>query len=83
MRRKKRPTEDFRPGIAATRLRMARERLGIPELEKEAERMQRSNAQSRICGEGDVFDSEDISELLSRIRMLEKEAADKAAFEKP
>lgn len=68
--RKYRPEVDLRARVAATKDRIARERLGIPSLEAELERMRFANQSARRIGEPDVFSESEGTELTTRIQEL-------------
>jgi hypothetical protein len=74
-RRRKIDDTDYSGRVAATKARIARERLGIPALEAELKRMRHANRTARMMGEDEVFPETVIDDFLSRLRMLESQLA--------
>ncbi len=70
-RRRKIDDTDYSGRVAATKARIARERLGIPALEAELNRMRNANRTARMLGEDEVFHETVIDELLNNLRILE------------
>ena len=72
MMRRKIDQTDYSGRVAATKLRLARERLGIPKMEAELQRMRQINWTSKVSGSGEVFTDEEIEDV--RIRLLDLES---------
>lgn len=70
MQKRKKDDIDFRARVAATKLRLARERLGIPEKEARLNEMRFANHAARRYGEPDVYDEKEIESLAVEIREL-------------
>ena len=65
---------EIQDAVARTRLRLARERLGIPELEERLRQMKEANKRCRLTGEENLWTDDEIDavedDLCQRLHRL-------------